>query len=245
MSTPTSRPVLFSGPMVRALLDGRKTQTRRIIKQQPTGEQRPLSEWSSNLASACHDPAPDPEKLRSHSDRLKGRIFPFADERGGLYSPSCPYGHPGDHLWVRETFVPAIAVRAFYRATDEKLLSDDGWTGRWVSSIHMPRALSRITLSITDVRAERLRQISEADAIAEGIEPVIDPRGNAWKSYEIIHQGPHKGEPHPHSAAPNRSPIVSYRELWESLNGAGSWEANPWVWVVSFERIQTTENAHD
>jgi hypothetical protein len=146
----------------------------------------------------------------------------------------CPYGVVGDLLWVRETWVPTIAVRAFYRATHEKMLADDGWRGKWKPAIHMPRAVSRLTLRITDVRVERLQQISEADAIAEGVERVDDPRGVAWKSYEVIHTGRHKRESHPHAAAPNRSPITSYRELWESLNGPDSWIENPWCWVLTF-----------
>lgn len=146
----------------------------------------------------------------------------------------CPYGVPGDRLWVRETFRPmwggeGAGGKYVYRAGDR---SGPG-APRWTPAIHMPRAACRLVLELLDVRAERLQEITERDAIAEGIERDRD----GWKSYEVIHQGRHRGEPHPHAVAPNRSPIRSYRELWESLNGPRSWECNPWVWVLSFRRI--------
>lgn len=100
------RPILMSGPMVRAILEGWKSMTRRVVKPQPTGDPRPLSEWSRGLAAACHDHAPDPVKLTAHSERLKGRIFPFTTPgaSGVLMSPTCPYGVPGDRLYVRHAF---------------------------------------------------------------------------------------------------------------------------------------------
>ena len=97
----------------------------------------------------------------------------------------------------------------------------------------MPREAARIFLRVTEIRVERLQDISEEDAIAEGIKA----EKGGFKSYEIIHSGPHKGKPNPHSYVPNREAVYSYEELWESINGEGSWDANPWVWVVKFERI--------
>lgn len=193
------RPLLFSAPMVRAFLAGRKSQTRRVIKPQPAGD------WA-----------------------VPGRSM-------------CPHGIPGDRIWVRETWAN-IALAGytpvyFYRADGEGLppRDDRATHSTWRPSIFMPREASRITLEISQIRVERLNDISEADAAAEGIEPI----GEAWRSYEIIHIGPHKGKPNPHSRVPNRSPVTSYRELWESLNGPESWTANPWVWVIQFARIET------
>lgn len=208
-----SRPILFSAPMVRALLDGRKTQTRRAVK--PSGWQ--FEPTSGSLAYNWLDDM-TPIWLFKPQDRSRFKWVP------------CPYGRTGDELWVRETFGefvrrPGVPV---YRADDPLAL---GSSNSWRPSIHMPRKYSRITLRITDVRVEPLQAISETDAIAEGIEPV----GEAWRSYEIIHEGPHKGKPNPHSAVPNRAARTSYRELWEAINGPDSWTANPWVWVVSFE----------
>ena len=209
-----SRPILFSASMVRALLADTKSQTRRIVKPRPTGEPRPLSEWSAGLAHACHDHSPDPDKLHAHSERLRGRIFPFTSDSGGLYSPSCPYGRPSDLLWVREThyvwsagYKDGRGRHISYRASEP----DAPCT--WTPSIHMPRWASRLTLRITDVRIERLQDISDEDAEAEGW-PGPDENNSIASAY----------------------PIAWYSQLWESINGADSWASNPWVWVVSFER---------
>lgn len=213
--------------MVRAILAGTKSQTRRIVKPQLTGEPRPLSEWSSSLAAACHDASPDPAKLRAHSDRLRGRIFPFADGRGSLYSPSCPYGRPGELLWVRETFQTVFERRDGQRFTEARVgvqypkrwieyaATSSEPPPKWRPSIFMPRKYSRIILRITAVRVERLLEIDNEDAASEG-----------W--------------PGPDEANTIRSayPIAWYSHLWESINGKGSWEANPWVWVVTFERVK-------
>jgi hypothetical protein len=98
----------------------------------------------------------------------------------------------------------------------------------------MPRWASRLTLTVTDVRVERLQDCSEDDAIAEGIEPVLCEPLAGWRSYEVIHTGPHKGKAHPHSLVPNAEAVTSYRELWDSINGPGAWDANPWVTAISF-----------
>jgi hypothetical protein len=212
-----TRPILFSAPMVRAILAGLKTQTRRVIKPQPKGEPRPLSEWSSSLAAACGDGSPDPKKLAAHSDRLKGRIFPFADAHG-LYSPNCPYGRPGNHLWVRETWAWPGEEQIIYRADPEAEALVSRWRAdpnypqvKWCPSIHMRRQHSRIALRVTDVRVERLNDISQQDAIAEGMPAQTGP---------FVHHV-----------------IADYRRLWGEINGKESWDANPWVWVVEFERV--------
>jgi hypothetical protein len=200
----TERPILFSAPMVRALLAGTKTQTRRAVKPQPVQQREGWSWWSKALGA--------------------GHLHTAADAMVRLMEPYCPYGAPGDRLWVRETWARDDEDAAlFYRADvgtgneadDWQHNIDVGASGyRWRPSIHMPRAASRITLEITAVRVERLQDISEADAFAEGIPGNLLHRAQGW--------------------APR-----AYRLLWEQINGAGSWDANPWVWVVEFRRAKT------
>jgi hypothetical protein len=195
------RPILMSAPMVRAILAGTKTQTRRVVKGQAL-------EW-----------------LRP------GGFTPefTADPANGL----CPYGQPGGMLWVKEAwrtdrFYNELAPSQLPKASGIRFeASKDSWSavdhervGKLRSSIHMPRWASRITLEVTGVRLERLQDISEADAIAEGIEKV----GEDWKNY---------GDP----MAPCILPRTSYVTLWASIHGFGSWDANPFVWVVEFRRI--------
>jgi hypothetical protein len=197
----TSRPILFSAPMVRALLNGSKTQTRRICK----------------LDVRAGMPEPEVASL------LK----------------CCPYGQPGDELWVRETLDHDAARGHFYKATGMyvgPLLDYErepppaiGLPTRAIPSIHMPRWASRITLRITDVRVERLQDISEADVIAEGV-----PRWPLGYRVEV------SGAPKHESRSFDRSE-QAYRWLWESINGQGSWDANPWVWVVEFRRLPTNQ----
>ena len=214
------RPILFSTPMVRALLAGTKTQTRRIVKPQPL--------WVADPSVPFRTPDADP----------KGII-------------RCPYGQPGDRLWVRETW---RAHKAFDIAAPNELPKIDGlhyeadekprfWDyGKLRPSIHMPRWVSRITLEITGVRCERLHEISEADAINEGIE-VCGVGG--WRNY-LWHGEPDapaktvEGWPHQFSNY-HLDPVGSYSSLWERINGPNSWAANPWVWVVSFRRITTDD----
>jgi len=179
------RPILFSGPMVRAILDGRKTQTRRVVKPQEHALQWP--------ACGC----------------------------------ATPYGAPGDRLWVRETFTcvagPNILPgRVVYRADEPEL------DVRWTPSIHMPRYRSRITLEVISVRVEPLNNISATDAIAEGIEPYGQLIGlSVYTTFRDYLTG-----------AKDRAARQSFETLWESINGTGSWDANPWVWVVEFRRLE-------
>lgn len=188
------RPILFSAPMVRAILDGSKTQTRRIVKN-ATGQ------------------------FWNHTGyRIVMRDgFTFWETHGGIpnkYGPAipCPYGKPGDRLWVRETWQevawPPTGPRFVYNA------DGDASPDRWRPSIHMPRAVSRITLEVESVRVERLNDCSLDDALSEGVSD-RDPSTGAWQN-----------------------PKEQYADLWETINGPGSWEANPWVWVVTFKRIK-------
>jgi hypothetical protein len=206
------RPILFSGPMVRALLDGTKTQTRRVVKPQPFD--RSYSKHDHRMAYASG--------RASAGDEIDG-FYAYSTSSGGDWRAKCPYGQPGDKLWVREA-VSEISCRLTYRAD-----TDDGahcQVKRWTPSIHMPRIWSRIFLEITGVRVERLQDISEQDAIAEGIRRV----GPGWERW---HPDPddtgHTGS--------TQKPRLSYRGLWESINGAGSWDANPFCWVIEFKRV--------
>lgn len=175
------RPILFSGPMVRAILEGRKTQTRRVVKAK-------------------------------HLPFLGNLLGGFLDGRWN--QRPLPYGRPGDRLWVRETWAWCSKARGhwLYRADDSDLGTCHVKDGRWKPSIHMKRAASRITLEVVAVRVERLQEITPGDAIAEGC-----PGGDHGDRYAAIDQ---------------------YRALWGSINGAGSWAANPWVWVVEFRKVE-------
>lgn len=213
------RPILFSAPMVRAILAGTKTQTRRALRDQP-----------------CMLPYFN----RGHlSIRVRGAVYQ-------AFSPNfppvrCPYGQPGDRLWVRETWLDLQGTGVEYRDRDGRLQrcaygadTPPGSHGdearkdyglKWRPSIHMPRWANRITLEITGVRVERLQDISEADAISEGIESAYE----SWRDYRT--------DPAVNFPCAD-SPISSYQTLWESINGTGSWDANPWVWVLEFKRIE-------
>lgn len=190
------RPILFKDEMIRAILDGRKTQTRRLVKLPKNHV------WGSFFdGQIC--PENDLSSLGYSVDELR-----------------CPYGKPGDRIWVRETHaIDGSIVR--YHATDNV-----NELRRKRPSIHMPRWASRIMLEITGVRVERLRDISYQDAQAEGVQTeTADP----W-FYHI------STERNVYDFAADE-PQGSFRKLWESINGAGSWNANPWVWVIEFKRV--------
>lgn len=196
------RPILFSAPMVLAILAGTKTQTRRIVKPQGSTMDHPeilpdgkTPGWRTNVRHA-HGP-----------------------------STICtsPYGVPGDRLWVRETVhrVPPIYGEkdsAVYAADGAYATLDRwGWKAQYLPSIHMPRGLSRITLEVTGVRVERLQDISERDAKAEGCHPV--------PFCEMLRSG--------------REHAEKFASLWDSINAdRASWASNPWVWVVEFKRVK-------
>lgn len=213
----TERPILFSAPMVRALLAGTKTQTRRVVKPQPVEQRDGWAWWHKGLDA--------------------GHLHTGADAMARLMAPLCPYGAPGDRLWVRETWARDSEDGAlFYRADvgtgneadDWQHNIDVGASGyRWRPSIHMPRTVSRITLEITAVRVERLQDISEADAIAEGVAPYPKCReDDDTETFSRI--GKVRGD---------SFPIARYAARWEQINGLGLWDANPWVWVVEFARV--------
>ena len=191
------RPILFSAPMVRALLDGSKTQTRRVVKRS--------DEWPASAVKAV--------MLES-----RGTALAVAADRC-TYGPeiSCFYGQPGDRLWVRETYwIDDEDNAIIYRADKDADIVDTNRheTGskkyNWKPSIFMPRAASRITLEITGVRVERLQDITRGDSMSEGC-------------------------PFPNMAQGD-NPCQWYEQLWGQINGADSWAANPWVWVIEFKK---------
>ncbi|HDZ2707791.1 hypothetical protein AAHW74_06600 [Klebsiella pneumoniae] len=198
------RGMIFNGEMVRAILDGRKTQTRRIIKDCTVGR----------------------DQISKFIQIEKKFIGCYPEDVPELIRECCPYGVPGDRIWVRESF------RVHSRATDVATLvykasERNSWTEqthrvpvavcnkpatpeKWTPSLHMPRWASRILLEITGVRVERLRSMSQDDARAEGV---------------IAASGPMEAG-------------LAFRELWDSIYGEESWKANPWVWVIEFKRVE-------
>lgn len=202
------RPILFSAPMVRAILDGRKTQTRRVVKPQPEATEHGFM-WPSNLA----------------------RSMVEVRDMGSLG----PYGGRGDRLWVRETWqrLTNNGIRIVYRADGEDPRT--GWDDvpaesrpkmTWQPSIFLRRADSRISLGIERVRVERLHDLTADAARAEGVtvgEPV--PTTINGKPGQVTYF----------------DPVVAFCHLWCAINGRDSWAANPWVWVIEFQRV--TPNA--
>jgi len=192
-----TRPILFSGAMVRALLDGSKTQTRRALKV----------------------------RCQEIGERDDGSLWPWSEnpDTAADHWHACPYGQPGDRLWVRETFCDLDDGEFEYRADGE---CDPNVVPRWTPSIHMPRAASRILLEIVSVRVERLQDISAADAKAEGVRPdevrQISCFGLGQKDRDTLRK---------------EAAVRPYTALWESINGTGSWQANPWVRVVEFKQV--------
>jgi len=203
------RPILFSAPMVRAILDGSKTQTRRVVKM------RHVAAWHNGVPS--------------------------------LFT-SYPYGKPGDRLWVRETFT----VVGYDEERDQILGKagppDEPWWGirpagkvslfseKWRPSLFMPRWASRINLEVVNVRVERLQDISEDDALAEGAG--WETTGDTSRDLDRLARMTGITD-HGSNLSTRRA---HYALLWESINGPGSWNANPWVWAVEFRVRDSSEN---
>ena len=199
--------LMFKAPLVRALLDGRKTQTRRIAK--PVRHPDLGNVYSPGALVLEHEP--------QH-----------------VINRACPYGQPGDRIYVRETFarVPTVCGGdELVFAADYQDGSDKTAGVKYTPSIHMPKELARIWLEVTGVRVERLQDITEEDAKAEGIERTEDFFGcPCWRDYSEP-EGPDA------SVCPD-DPIGSFHTLWESTGG--DWAANPWVWVIDFRVLSTT-----
>ena len=211
----SDKPILFSAPMIRALLDGRKTQTRRELKLRG---HKSFSEFGPSTTQGYdwHFRRPDAAWCDHRADDLPLHFV------------------IGDRLYVRETFAywPLVGEHApidgcTYRATD-----DEDWEGRmfdWIPSIHMPRWASRLTLTVTDVRVQRLQDISEADALAEGRGVCPSCGDSGW-----INSGPDGGW-QCNAYQCGDSDKDWFADLWNSINGPDAWAANPWVVALTFD----------
>lgn len=217
-----TRPIIFSAPMVRAILEGRKTQTRRVIKPQPVlWDEGSIDLWSTDRVGPTET-----------------RCVPDVWVEYG-----CPYGQPGDGLWVRETWsihqLDGIVHKEFpnilYRADSSTRLLVDECVWKyvrskfaWRPSIHMPRWASRLTLEMTGVRVERVQEISEGDCIAEGFNPIQEVRPGVT----LI----------PDPRWSHDTAQAMFKRTWNDLNARRgySWESNPWVWVVEFKTGEVT-----
>lgn len=236
------RGMIFNGEMVRAILDGRKTQTRRIMKPQPEPCPRGGHWWPSNMFKTM---------LHVEEEMQNGK-----GGWGGLVGDACPFGDVGDRIWVREAYrfpaslddvsptgVGEMAVATGYRKPWAPTFYEftgtfsDGWkgfetppkvsgAGKLRPSIHMPRWASRILLEITNVGVQRLQDISSGDAVREGI-CQLPVSGRYCLS---------PGDQYFGGASHSAKEVYSW--LWSSIYGEESWKANPWVWVISFERIE-------
>lgn len=209
---PHARPIIFSTPMSQALLDGTKTQTRRVIKPQPN------EVFGSGVSMQF------PEFFSVHAGVAKRTNHQWI---------RCPYGRPGDFLWVRETWSSVFRKTrhsngCLYRTEDNgRDINPGSMKGRWRPSIFMPRWASRTTLRITEIRPELLNSISAEDALAEGIRSSkeIVPRLTEYFYIDDPDVGWYTAK-------------SAYVALWDKINGEGSWDNNPWVWVVVFEVIK-------
>ena len=194
------KPIIFSTSMVKAILDGRKTQTRRVVKPQPT----------LNIPLGFCTGATDGKNIGKFGFGLCGD--------GGQIKYYKPKYQVGDILWVRETWKPSPYDDGVYAYKANGLPEPAGCQYlNWRPSIHMPRAAARIFLRVTDVRVERLQDISETDAKAEGITVVTNNSGLMY--------------------------CRKFRDLWDKINGkrdkgAYKWDSNPWVWVIEFEPFE-------
>jgi hypothetical protein len=221
------KPILFNTEMVRAILDGRKSCTRRLVKPQPDEKQKfPLG------------------FVTDSTEKKEVGCFGFGTNEcgGSIQYVKPPYGYaPGDILYVRETWCALPVNEAghmrghcvyYYRADGD--LRPEGWRGKWRPSIHMPKEAARIWLKVTDVRVERLQDITEEQACMEGTDP--------WDEVCYENNGWHPTFSDPDSGGdPNM--VDGFHKLWNStikksdLDRYG-WDANPWVWVIEFERCE-------
>ena len=232
------RPILFNAEMVQAILSGRKTQTRRVIRDQPFDRSQYRDDHQIEIVSGRAE----------LGDEIDG-LLAYSKSSGGEWHAKCPLGQPGDHLWVREAFrmaksldrhspnvIAELSLNAGYKIpwAPIQLEADGARTGKWTGfdtppavtepgklrpSLHMPRWASRIDLLITSVRVERLNDISEEDAKAEG----------APTECSVI------GDKH----------FLGFRSLWRAIYGDESWQANPWVWVIEFKLITPAGHSND
>ena len=228
------KPILFSTEMVQAILEGRKTQTRRILKPQPdfniAWKNLGFSENKFGIKTELEIPDID---VTGNFLGVSSPIEIDGFKATGLCIPNIPIKiHKGDILWVRETWQTAWnfykkSCDTIYKADGGYWIDDDGIM-KWKPSIHMPKEAARIFLEVTNVRVERLKEISEDDAISEGVEIIHYAEAilPVFRKYNLKEK---KG---------TLNPILSFRTLWEKINGKDSWIANPWVWVYEFKLVE-------
>lgn len=242
------KPILFSAPMVQAILDGRKAQTRRVIKPQPLNSDGEI--YDGKIYG--------PELYEYAGYDKHGELVPMPEifgiyDENGEWGIKCPYGQIGDQLWVRENGWErpyrttkmmrdgADTWKKYYYDADglNKNDVDDfkEWGFKRRPSIHMPRWASRIQLVITAVRIQRLNDISAEDAFAEGIKVPTSQQGGLLIRLSGKFPTCNYLKDAKNSSA-NDIAIAEYASLWESINGELSWATNPWVWVVEFKRIK-------
>lgn len=235
------RPILFSSEMVQAILAGRKTQTRRTRGLEEINKNP--DDWQFEWADfALTKPYRFTQKSTITKKALKNQSFCQAEAK-------CPYGKRGDILWVRETFtilepehcMGGMPSRFVYKADCDNTSEDArkdyikvGYPYQWKPSIHMPKEAARIWLKIVKVKAERLQSLAKSDSINEGIMPLsmsamqMAQRGQLYYDYSKPKQFFNDGLP----------PLWSFNSLWCSIHGPDSWDLNPWVWVIEFERLE-------
>ena len=238
--------IAFSPPLTPGILNGTKTKSRRIYRPR-TPEEIALM---VNISAGCDVDRSMEELLRVNCPYRPGDIiwvreahyaYGYWQDIEGKFTAS---GRQKRKFYIYDRVGFPTPPREW--SFDEPDMTETNHDGsvRWYKRLarFMPKKYARTFLEITDVKLESLQDITEADAIAEGVERIDDPRGTAWKSYEIYHTGRWKGTPHPHSHVPNASPLTSFRELFESLHGPDAWTDNPWVWVLTFKKITEPEN---
>jgi hypothetical protein len=227
MKAMKERPILFSAPMVRAILDGRKSMTRRVVDR--------------DLWDALDDGVPSDQQRIETDDTPMG---------GVPATRFCKYGQPGDRLWVRETWAVAkpwdnvkpkdlakendevTQLAVDYKADKQRIWGNTGTCGKTRPSIFMPRWASRITLEIISVRVEQVKDISAGDAISEGIR--IEKAAGMIEGEDCYMMTTNSG----YMRGPGGA-IAAFRNLWDSINDARGygWDVNPWVWVIEFRRV--------
>lgn len=225
------RPIIFNADMVRAVIDGRKTQTRRII-------QSPAKNMQASGQKVIDYREPGDKWYGEHVFSMRNSSGTWCDYTKEQFLAKCPFGAVGDRLWVRETWMPDAPrdgtwgdvefygckgsplsmIPERYRTPDH-CIHRAGWDGHemvgWTPSIHMPRWASRIALEITGVRVERLSALSDDDARNEGCPAQL-----------------------PHNPEDQHQARTWFRGLWSEIYGEESWQANPWVWVIEFKRVE-------
>lgn len=220
-----THPILFSPPMVQSLLNGRKTMTRRLNGLEEINKNP--NDWQFEWADYCL------KKPWRFTQKSSINVKSVADRSFYQAECKCPYGKTGDILWVRETWkVPNPNGKPNYQYKADWDKYNTGVTFKWKPSIFMPKAACRIFLKITDIRVARLQDISNIDAINEGIEITHD-YGDGFYSYKNYNSK---------ETSDWEVPSLSFMTLWQSINGEDSWNSNPWVWVISFEHTEKPEN---